>query len=143
MYESPIDIIYGEIETQFENDVLKAVQRVGVNVNKEELLKALQYDREQYSKGYADCLNADRWIPFTLRECDEEEREAFNSDYALSCKLPDEDEEIFVTYRLKDEFYVGTDTFMRDGSECYLDSGSEFVTEAIAWKPLPEPYKGE
>lgn len=84
-----------------------------------------------------------KWIPFALRECDEEEKEAFNSDYMLSCELPDEDEEIFVTYRFKDEFYVGTDTFMRDGSECYLDSGKEFVTEAIAWKPLPEPYKGE
>lgn len=31
--------------------------KVGVNVNKEELVKALQYDRGQYTKGYADCKN--------------------------------------------------------------------------------------
>lgn len=35
------------------NDV-NAVQRVGVNVDKDELIKALQYDRGQYDKGYAD-----------------------------------------------------------------------------------------
>ena len=37
-----------------DNEILKAVQNVGVNVDKEELLKALQYDRGQYQKGYDD-----------------------------------------------------------------------------------------
>ncbi len=37
-----------------EGEILKAVQNVGVNVDKDELLKALQYDRNQYQKGYAD-----------------------------------------------------------------------------------------
>lgn len=54
MYKSPIDIIYGQIETQLEGDVLRAVQKVGVDVDKHELLRALQYDRDQYEKGYAD-----------------------------------------------------------------------------------------
>lgn len=54
MYQSPIEIIHGELEMQLEGEVYKAVQRVGVNVNKEELLKALQYDRGQYDKGYED-----------------------------------------------------------------------------------------
>ena len=67
MYESPIDIIYGEIETRLEGEVLKATQRVGVNVNKEELLKALQYDRGQYLKGYKDGMNAGGWIPCSER----------------------------------------------------------------------------
>jgi hypothetical protein len=54
MYKSPIDIIYGQIQTQMEGDILKAVQKVGINVDKDELIRALQYDREQYDRGYAD-----------------------------------------------------------------------------------------
>lgn len=37
-----IQIIYGELTTSLENEVMKAVQQVGINVNKEELLKALE-----------------------------------------------------------------------------------------------------
>ena len=54
MYRSPIEIIYGQMETQMEGDILRAVQKYGINVDKEELLRALQYDRNQYEKGYAD-----------------------------------------------------------------------------------------
>ena len=53
-WESPINVIYGEIETRFENDVLKAIQSCDIKVNKEELLKALNYDRDQYEKGEWD-----------------------------------------------------------------------------------------
>ena len=54
MYKSPIDVIYGQMQTQLEGDVLKAVQSYGINVDKEELIRALKYDRDQYDKGYAD-----------------------------------------------------------------------------------------
>lgn len=54
MFDSPIKIITNRIRTEIEGQVLRAVQNVGVIVDKEELLKALQYDRDQYSKGYAD-----------------------------------------------------------------------------------------
>lgn len=54
MYESPINQILGEMQTTYENECMKAVQSVGFDVNKEELTKALKYDREQYSKGYSD-----------------------------------------------------------------------------------------
>lgn len=37
-----IQVICGELTTSFENEVVKAVQQVGINVNKEELLKALE-----------------------------------------------------------------------------------------------------
>ena len=52
-YKPPIHLLYGEIETQIENEILKATQKVGVIVDKEELLKALLYDRGQYEKGYS------------------------------------------------------------------------------------------
>lgn len=42
------------MQCQIEGEIYKAVMKVGVNVDKGELLKALQYDRNQYQKGYAD-----------------------------------------------------------------------------------------
>lgn len=54
MWKSPIDVIYDDVQTTFENEVLKTVQSVHINVDREELLKALAYDRNQYEKGYAD-----------------------------------------------------------------------------------------
>lgn len=51
MYKSPIEIITGNIQTQIDDDIYKAVQNVGINVDREELLKALEYDRGQYEEG--------------------------------------------------------------------------------------------
>ncbi len=54
MYETPIKLIKQQMETEIEGMVLRAVQRVGVDVDKEELIRALEYDRGQYEKGYRD-----------------------------------------------------------------------------------------
>ena len=54
MYEYPIKIIYGQMQTQLEGDILKAVMRTDIQVDKEELIRALQYDRDQYERGFAD-----------------------------------------------------------------------------------------
>lgn len=53
-YESPITQIMGEMQMQMENDCMKVVQQCGFDVNKEELARALIYDRDQYNKGYDD-----------------------------------------------------------------------------------------
>ena len=57
-YVSPIYMATATQIEQFENDVgeavIKTVRRVGVDVDKEELLRALKYDREQYERGYVD-----------------------------------------------------------------------------------------
>ncbi len=53
-YKSPIELIMSDMQVKMECEILKAVQNVGVNVDKDELLKALQYDRNQYQKGYDD-----------------------------------------------------------------------------------------
>ena len=53
-YESPIEAIFDHFEESFEENVYKAVQSYGINVDKEELEQALIYDRHQYEKGYAD-----------------------------------------------------------------------------------------
>ena len=53
-YKSPIDLIAEQIETETENEIVRAVQRVGINIDKEELMRALAYDRNQYTRGYYD-----------------------------------------------------------------------------------------
>lgn len=63
MYECPVKFNFGDIQMQIvkqqENEVYMAVQKCGVDVDKEELKKALKYDREQYEKGYEDgCRNS-------------------------------------------------------------------------------------
>ena len=53
-YKSPIEVIQTEMESRFEENIFQAVQRFGINVNKEELIKALDYDRHQYERGLED-----------------------------------------------------------------------------------------
>ena len=58
MYESPIELLVTEIQHQIvkqqDEEIYKAVLNYVPNVDKEELIRALQYDRDQYEKGYAD-----------------------------------------------------------------------------------------
>jgi hypothetical protein len=58
MYKSPIELlttdIYTKIVKQQEEDIYQAVVKTGVNVDKEELTRALRYDRGQYNAGYMD-----------------------------------------------------------------------------------------
>lgn len=53
-YKSPIEVFVAEMQTKFDDEILKAVQNVGINVEKEELLKALRYDRDQYNIGFSN-----------------------------------------------------------------------------------------
>ena len=54
MYESPIKIITGQIKTNYEDEIFRAIQNVEINVDREELLKALEYDRGQYEEGFRE-----------------------------------------------------------------------------------------
>lgn len=59
-YKSPIESfsdinqIIECVKDEFDNNVYKAVLRTGVQVDKDELIRALRYDRNQYLKGYCD-----------------------------------------------------------------------------------------
>jgi len=57
-YKSPIEIIYKDIQLRMDNGILKAVQECNIHVDRDELIRALQYDRGQYEKGYADGVAA-------------------------------------------------------------------------------------
>lgn len=81
-WESPISMAYSfddiskKLAEEVDEKVYKAVCDVVVNVDKEELLKALRYDRNQYDKGYWDgrmykppvVTNADRIRAMTDEE---------------------------------------------------------------------------
>ena len=57
MYKAPIELLSTQMsEHKFDTEkmVIEAVFKTGVNVDKDELIRALQYDRDQYNKGYAD-----------------------------------------------------------------------------------------
>lgn len=59
MYESPITKLMSEISSQMikedEDHLMYEVRKaVGYEIDKDELLRALRYDREQYRRGYND-----------------------------------------------------------------------------------------
>ena len=60
MYEPPIQIfterMVKDLAKQQDDFVFQEILKTGVIVDKEELLRALRYDRDQYEKGYADAL---------------------------------------------------------------------------------------
>lgn len=58
MYQSPVEIMINNVikkqNEALENEVYSSILGVGINVDKEELIKALRYDRKQYARGYRD-----------------------------------------------------------------------------------------
>lgn len=60
MYDSPIRIILNDIQTAVENEVYSAVQRVGIDVDRDKLLQALNNDRKRYEEAYKKGWNDSR-----------------------------------------------------------------------------------
>ena len=65
MYQSPFKLYTTYTEEvaraaaeALDNEVFKAAYSVGVTVDKDELLRALKYDRDQYNKGFNDGIMA-------------------------------------------------------------------------------------
>lgn len=58
-YESPISVWWSDtkieqLRDEYDNLIIKAVKNVCPEVDRDELIKALEYDRGQYEKGFAD-----------------------------------------------------------------------------------------
>ena len=132
MYNSPIELISNEVISEMKNEVdeqiYTAVQNVGITVKKEELIKALNYDREQYEagydEGYDDGYNADKWI-YCKDKLPEESINEYTQDYndvICFCKFGN-DTAIKVYQFGNNHFYYGFQI---------MDS------HVIAWQPLPE-----
>ena len=100
MYQSPIEIIQNELQTEFEGAVMKAVQNVGIVVSKGELLQALAYDRSQYQLGFRDgrwraradlvhCNNCINWETDWIPTCGGDEGWHYCSVFERSMKPED------------------------------------------------------
>ena len=71
MYKSPIEILtsnaYNTISKNVDDAIMQAILDVSIKVDKEELIRALQYDRAQYkvgyNAGYEDGYAAARRVP--------------------------------------------------------------------------------
>lgn len=50
VYESIVKFV-------IDNDIINEIIKICVNVDRDELIKALEYDRNQYAKGYEDGKN--------------------------------------------------------------------------------------
>lgn len=123
MYKSPIEIVQTEMQAQIENGIMKAVQDVGIHVDKDELLKALAYDREQYQKGYADGRKAGHeWISA------KEPPEA----YSLV--------NIYTTKKVVDSGYFDGVDWRQYNDEIAMQCT---IGEVVMWAPTPEPPKEE
>lgn len=68
MYNSPVTIYENIIQQEMqdkENAIIAEIKsQIAVDVDKDELIKALRYDRHQYEEGYEDGVmnERQRWI---------------------------------------------------------------------------------
>ena len=132
MYVSPISMYIQQVAQdmcdQQEKDVLQAVMEYGVEVDREELIKALEYDREQYKKGYADGrADAQKWISVEERL---PEVDARYGEYEYSVELL-----VYDGLRRRAAYYCHTTKLWHDS--WYEDD----TIEVTHWMPLPEQPK--
>lgn len=61
IFETPMETIVRDLRNQRENTIVAEISvQLGVAVDKGELIRALQYDRQQYDKGFADGVKVER-----------------------------------------------------------------------------------
>ena len=119
-YESPVTLITQDIAkrvAQKQDDmILEAILKTEVVVDKDELIKAMQYDRDQYEKGYRNGYeagyNANKWISV---------KDELPKPYKYALVYFDEHIEV---------------DFMLDDRDWF-----NFFGAVTHWMPLPEPPK--
>lgn len=108
-------------DKQIEGEIFRAVQDVGVTVERDELIKALKYDREQYEKGYRDgSLGYE-----------------FNKWVSVEDMLPDENGTYLVVGKSNS---VHTAHFYKEHTINGKTFSAHFSNRYVRyWQPLPQP----
>lgn len=128
MYESPINRIFGEIHNEIvrkdEEHLMSVItQNVGYQVDKSELIKAMNYDRHQYKKGYKDGYKDGkdniRWIP-------------------VSVEVPKKHEAVIGVNNFGDIYKA---ELYEDCGEKKWYANGDYDVPIVAWIPLPKSYK--
>ena len=130
MYESPIEFftktVTSKIAAEIDEKALEAVFQCGFSVNRDELEKALRYDRDQWRKGFADGVEhaQPKWI-------------------SVKDRLPKKHEEVLACTDdgCMDVLWLG------DAMGVLFWEDNNFMCfpkDSVAyWMPLPEPPKEE
>ena len=99
VYESPVKVVidnyHKQVVTNIDNSIINEIIKICVNVDRDELIKALEYDRNQYAKGYEDGknnaviygkweINTDGYYPY-CSVCGEEPEHGKMSNYCPNC----------------------------------------------------------
>lgn len=129
MYKSPVEFITKKMNAQIEDCIFEAIQEVVANIDKEELIRALQYDRDQYEQGYRDGKQANNWI-------------------SVEDRLPKKEGNYIVAEkRSNGETYVSTRCLLHwaNGPSWCLSWQEQYIQEikVTHWMPLPELPTGE
>lgn len=128
MHKAPISMTYSRMIQQINNyteeRILKAVAECGIHVDRDELLKALAYDRNQYEKGFEDGkADALRWI-------------------SVKDRLPKDGETVLVFDQIEK---ITAFTFAKDSvyGKCWYDDYEQGINLdwVSHWMPLPEAPK--
>ena len=140
-YISPVKIrtrsMSTKINKEIDDAIMRAIAKVGIHVDKEELIKALEYDRDQYQRGFMAGPTEWEWTPVSRRLpelyeakdlCDE--RTWLESDNVIICDA-------------RGNVFIGKYEDDKDGRTYWnADDGREY-RDVLTWMPLPEPYKGD
>lgn len=128
-YESPIMFITEqmttELQKQTENNLYNIIQKYNISVDREELIKALKYDRKQYELGFKDGLReADKWIK-------------------VEDKMPNEGETVLIycpefLEEIRKAFYTEGDFYAEKEDLIIKPAPNGYCTH---WQPLPKPPK--
>lgn len=129
-YQSPIEVYISQLrfdtERQIEDGVIRAVRNLDIAVEKNELIKALKYDRGQYDKGYTDGYHADKWVNCADRLPDDGELVLVWFEYSATRPC----------YSLHQT--VGTG-YHFNGKWIFVNGTSNWRDlKVYAWQPLPE-----
>lgn len=135
MYQSPIEMftrtVAPKINKTVDGMILNAVIDAGIHVDRDELIKALAYDRNQYEKGYADGkADTAEWI-------------------SVEKYLPSMEQLVLFVDKHRRDFcvHIGKLNFIGAKNTVYFQTrGCGRYHNAIAashWMPLPEPLKEE
>ena len=131
MYNSPIEMLITDIQNQIvkqqDEEIYKAVVSFIPNIDKDELIRALNYDRNQYEKGHLDGVAeaTPKWIPVTERLPEKYGKYLCRYVFNESAEYP----------HLEVISYYPTMTRFQGEGSCGM--------RVTHWMPLPEPPKGE